>query len=426
MNKNKKIIIVGAGIAGLAACNELTKCGFETMLLEARDRIGGRISTDYTLGIPIGRGAAWIHGVDGNPITELANKFNVKMAASDLDKFRRYDGKGNIISIEDVGHFNDRFETLLKKAKEFSYQSRQDISLAAALSPFINLSKLSPVEKALLEMKLAYFEGYTGANYESLSARHWDAEEIWPGHTCFLINSYQPILEGLQKNCRIHLNTVVKEINLHRNHVEVKTENTSFNADAVLITVPLGVLKKNSIQFTPPLSGKKQEAIHRVGMGIFNITAIKFPRVFWPKEPHAFFFAQLDALSIPVFFNLYHFHKQPILLGYSGGERAKRLEKLSDIELVEKTMQNFKQFYGMKLPEPESYFNTRWSSDPFSYGSYSYLPVGASSSDYDLIAAPINNQLFFAGEATHSRYPATTHGAWLSGMREAARLRGQV
>jgi monoamine oxidase len=134
------------------------------------------------------------------------------------------------------------------------------------------------------------------------------------------------------------------------------------------------------------------------------------------------FFLPPDTLSIPVFFNLHNFTKQPILVGYSGGERARQLENFSDIEIIEKTKQYFKKIFGTKIPDPESYTNTRWSQDPFSYGSYSYIPPGASINDYQTIAEPIANKIFFAGEATSAQHSATTHGAYLSGIREADRI----
>src|SRR5207253_7362468 len=133
-----------------------------------------------------------------------------------------------------------------------------------------------------------------------------------------------------QKHCSIKLNTVVKEINIQKNNVEIKTDNNTFDADAVLVTVPLGVLKKNLIQFNPPLPAEKQKAINRLDMGVFNITAIKFEKAFWPKEPHILFFTQFDKPSIRVFFNLYHFSENPIIVGFSGVENAKQLEKLSE------------------------------------------------------------------------------------------------
>jgi monoamine oxidase len=397
--------------------------GFEVTILEARDYCGGRIRTDYSMGIPLGLGASWIHGKESNPIAELAQQFDAKIIAADPGQFVFYDQNNNPISQHDIQKFNERFELLLSEAKKLAFQSKEDISLADALSKFITLDQLTPLEQALFKSKILFFEGYIGANYESLSARYWDAEEAIPGENCYVLSSYQPILEGLSSNCSIEFNTVVTEINTKKDRVEIKAGNANFDADMVLITVPLGVLKKNHINFHPPLPESKQKAIQKLGMGIFNITAIKFAKPFWPKEPHAFFFTQFDDLSIPVFFNLHHFNEQAMLLGYSGGDRARRLEKMSDEELIEKTIQNFRTCYGINLPEPEAMVNTRWLSDSFSYGSYSYLPVGASNADYDLMSIPVDNKLFFAGEATHSKYPATTHGAFLSGIREAERIK---
>jgi len=419
----KKIIIIGAGIAGLAAYARLIEYGFDAMILEARDRCGGRILTDDTLGIPLSGGAAWIHGIDNNPITMLAKRFHANMAPVNLNKFATFDRHGQIISQNIIQQFNEKFEQLLKQAKKLAYDSKHDISLATALSTFIENEKLSPTEQDLFKRKLMFFEGYIGANYEFLSARHWDQEEIWPGDNCFLTSSYQPIIDGLLQNCLVKLNTIVTNINTRENDIEIVSENTVFYADAVIITVPLGILKKNFIKFNPPLPIAKEKAIEHLDMGLFNITAIKFPTAFWQKEFQLMFFTQFDDSSIPTFLNLYHFIQQPILLGYSGGKTARQLENFSDEEIIEKTMQNFKKIYGTELPEPESYFTTRWSSDPFSYGSYSYVPAGASGDDYEAIAKPIANRLFFAGEATCSKHPATTHGAYLSGIREAERIK---
>lgn len=419
---NKKIIIIGAGVAGLAACTRLTEQGFDAMILEARPHCGGRIWTDHTLGIPIGRGASWIHGIEGNPITELAERFPAKLVAVDPNQFTTFDRNRIPIPSNEVQNFNIKFDRLLKKAKELAFHSKSDISLSSALSGFIQAENFSPREWDLFENKLRFFEGYIGASYDLLSARHWDQEEAWPGENCFVATSYQSIIEGLQKSCVVRLNTIVTTIYSRDNGVEIVTDNAVFRADAAIITLPLGVLKKNVVAFDPPLPTRKQKAIQRLGMGLFNITAIKFPTPSWPKEPHAMLFTQLDDSSISLFFNLYHFTQQPILIGYNGGQRALQLENYSDKELIEKTMFNFQKYFGSEFPEPESYLNTRWAQDPFSYGSYSYLQTGSSSDDYKAMAEPVSDRLFFAGEATCSKHPATTHGAYLSGIREAERV----
>lgn len=416
------MIIVGAGIAGLSACNRLTEYGFDVKILEANHYIGGRILTDYSTGIPIGLGASWIHGITNNPINRLANENHTDLVTVDPTKFTVFDRHGDPIPPDIIKQFDTKFNHLLEKSQQYSFQTKTDLSLSSALLHFVDIERFSPVEKDLFKIKLNYFEGYIGASYQLLSARHWNQEHAWPGANCFLTNSYQPIVDGLAKQCDILLNTRVTAIHSQKNTIQVITENTIFNADIVLITVPLGVLKKNAIQFSPALSVEKQHAIDNLAMGLFNITALKFPHAFWPNESQILFFTQFNNHSISTFFNLHHFIKEPIIIGYSGGECAKKIETLSDTELVKQTMDNFNDFFGKNIPEPESFITTRWSQNPFSYGSYSYIPVGASGDDYEALAKPESNRLFFAGEATSSIYPATTHGAYLSGIREAERI----
>jgi monoamine oxidase len=120
---------------------------------------------------------------------------------------------------------------------------------------------------------------------------------------------------------------------------------------------------------------------------------------------------------------LHHFIKEPILIGYSGGDNARRLETYSDKAVIDIIMRDFKKLFGHDIPAPTDYVNTRWSHNPFSYGSYSYLKTGSSPTDYDVMAQSVSDRLFFAGEATSSKYPATTHGAYLSGIREAKKIK---
>ncbi len=97
-------------------------------------------------------------------------------------------------------------------------------------------------------------------------------------------------------------------------------------------------------------------------------------------------------------------------------------EKLSDNSIVGEAMRILKDMFGNNIPNPSAIFRTKWAEDPYSFGSYSYIPVGASGQDYDMMAEPVANKLFFAGEATHRQFPGQTHGAYLSGMREAERI----
>lgn len=422
---NKKIIIIGAGIAGLAAAKRLSEYGFDCLILEAKNQAGGRMITSHELGTPISRGASWIHGIDGNPIAELAKQFHVSMQPFESSQMTMYDHQGSVISSTEINEFDSMFDELLKQAKITTSQKGKDISLSDSLSSLIASAHFSPIKQDLFKAKLNYFQGYLGADYHLLSALHWDQEEIWPGEHCFLIDTYHPIIDGLTRHTVLQFNSIVKEINLQDNGVQIITEQNNYTADAVVITTPLGVLKMNSVVFNPPLPEDKKQAIQRIGMGLLNIVALKFPSIFWPKSNSSMFFANVDDLSISFFLNLYSFVQQPILIGYCGGDKARYLENLPDEVFIKKIIDNFKKTFGEKVPDPESYFITRWGRDPYSYGAYSYPAIGSSVKDFDKLAEPVHNRLFFAGEATSGKHFATTHGAYLSGIREAKNIKNR-
>lgn len=421
--KFKQVIIVGAGIAGLAACSRLKEYGFDPLILEARDRVGGRIHTTNELGIPISKGAAWIHGVDDNPMTQLAKQFHIHMKSVDPEQFVIFDQSSKLISLEIVQTFNRQFEGMLQQAKQVARKNGKDISLANALSNLVASAKFSSVENDLLRAKLNFFQGYIGDDYQFLSALNWDQEEIWPGDNCFLTDTYCPIIDGLASNCDIQLNAVVTEIRWQNQTIEVITEHDHYIAEAVIITLPLGVLKTNSVLFTPPLPQNKSYAIQRIGMGLLNVIVMRFPNVFWPQEKQGMSFAQFDANTTSFFLNLYALMQEPILIGYCGGDKARYLESIADDIAIQRIMESLRNEFGRNIPNPESYFITHWASDPFSYGSYSYAATGSSLSDFEALAEPLANRLFFAGEATLGKHLATTHGAYLSGIREAERIK---
>jgi polyamine oxidase len=419
---NKKILIIGAAIAGLAACKYLNEHGFDTRILEARNYCGGRIKINHDLGVPIAEGALFIHGIDGNPITELAQTFHAEMRKTNPSTMVMYGRDNKPVSLEKSDEFRTIFDAFLQQAKNKALASAQDMSLDQALSTIIDKNDLTDLEQDLLLALTIFHVGYFAASSEALSARHWDQDEGWTGDNVFLINSYENIINGLALSCSVTFDAVVKKINLHKDQVEIVTQDSVFTADAVIVTVPLGVLKQGDIEFNPCLPLKKQQAISHLAMGLLNLLVMRFPNAFWSEANQSMLFTSFDDESFPTFMNLQKYTNEPILIGFSGGDSAKHIEAMSDEEVIAKTISNFKKVFGDDVPHPESFFRTRWFTDPFSYGSYSFTPVGGSSEDYEELGKPVDNRLFFAGEATSVRHPATTHGAYLSGIREAERI----
>ena len=197
----------------------------------------------------------------------------------------------------------------------------------------------------------------------------------------------------------------------------------------VLVTVPLGVLKKGSIKFNPELPPQKQDAIKRLGFGLLNKVAMLFSHDFWGGEIDTFGHLTEDSSQRGEFFLFYSYSSVsggPLLVALVAGESAIKFEKSSPVDTVERVLNVLRGIFspkGIDVPDPLQVICTQWGTDKFTYGSYSYVAIGSSGDDYDVLAESVGDgRVFFAGEATNRRYPATMHGALLSGFREAANI----
>ena len=182
----------------------------------------------------------------------------------------------------------------------------------------------------------------------------------------------------------------------------------------------MGVLKAGDVEFSPPLPADKQRAIDRIGMGAMNKLYLIFDDMFW-DDVTLINYMSSDGSPMWEFFNLNGFGK-PILLGFTAGDHARQVEQLSDEQIVSEAMSHLEKMYGDETLQPVDYLRTKWSSDPFAKGAYSYAGVGTLESDYAALAAPVMDRVFFAGEATYIENLATVNGAYLSGLREAANI----
>jgi monoamine oxidase len=156
-------------------------------------------------------------------------------------------------------------------------------------------------------------------------------------------------------------------------------------------------------------------------MGLLDKVALRFDQSFWPKQ-HILAFLSDRADQWPDVFNWQPMCGQPLLVGFKSGRSARADEGRTDEEVVGSLMRQLRSAFGAQTIDPVAWHVTRWASDPLAGGSYSYLRVGASPDDYDILAEPVGDRLFFAGEATNRAHSATVHGAYLSGLREARRI----
>uniref|UniRef100_A0A3Q3LKE1 Lysine-specific histone demethylase n=1 Tax=Mastacembelus armatus TaxID=205130 RepID=A0A3Q3LKE1_9TELE len=308
---------------------------------------------------------------------------------------------------------------------------------------------LSSRDRQILDWHFANLEFANATPLSTLSLKHWDQDDDFEftGSHLTVRNGYSCVPVALAEGLDIKLNTAVRQVRYTASGCEVIAVNTRsttqtfiYKCDAVLCTLPLGVLKQQppAVQFVPPLPEWKTSAIQRMGFGNLNKVVLCFDRVFWDPSVNLFGHVGSTTASRGELFLFWNLYKAPILLALMAGEAAGIMENISDDVIVGRCLAILKGIFGSSaVPQPKETVVTRWRADPWARGSYSYVAAGSSGNDYDLMAQPITPgpaipgasqpvpRLFFAGEHTIRNYPATVHGALLSGLREAGRIADQ-
>jgi monoamine oxidase len=254
---NKTVIVIGGGIAGLAAAKKLKDKGFKVIVLEAQEKIGGRLRTDRSLGIAFDEGASWIHGPTGNPITNLASQAGANTYLTADDNLEVFDNNGTAYTDTFLDTQYTQFENALIAVKGASTLTQSFETIFNSLYPSQANSRLWKY------MLSAYLEFDTGGDISKLSSKYFDDDEVFTGKDLIITNGYDKVANLLGQSLDIRLNSRVTEINYAATKSLVKTNGTVIEADYVIVSVPLGVLKNNSIAFTPALPDIKLSAIQK-------------------------------------------------------------------------------------------------------------------------------------------------------------------
>jgi len=408
------VIVIGAGIAGLAAARRLVELGYETIVLEADSAPGGRVKTDWSLGAPFEVGAGWIHGPEGNPISELADAAEAKPFVTDDESYRVFTANGDAVSTDDIETGYERLEDLYAAIDD---EFDADQALSKAIARMGGKLQSDPVVNW---MTSAYTEFSTGGPIDKLSAYYFDEDGVYPGEDVVLLNGYDTIIKQMAGELDIRLNTRVTSIAYEKGDgALVSTEAGDFESSFVICTVPLGVLKAGDIEFDPPLPKSHRRGIDGIGMGNVTKLALKFDEAFWPEDVQYFGLMTETRGRWNYFLNYRTFSEENILLGLCVGGYAEKAEAMSDQDMVADCMRAVRTMFGAEAPEPSGYLATRWSTNPNSRGAYSYSAVGSKPEHYDDLAKPVADTILLAGEHTGFEYHATVHGAYLSGLNAA-------
>jgi monoamine oxidase len=313
-----------------------------------------------------------------------------------------------------------------------------------AISQYRNIIDLTAQDYRLMNWHIANLEYSNATNYTQLSLGGWDidAGNEWEGKHTMVVGGYQSVPWGLAHSpskLDIRKDSAVKKITYDpqgTGAAKIECEDgISIDADYVVSTIPLGVLKHGNVTFDPPLPSSKMDAIGRLGFGILNKVILVYQEAFWdtnrdifgvlrnPLSRHSLKQNEYASQRGRCFqwFNVSNTSGIPVLLALMAGDAGFDTEYSNNDELVAEATGVLRSVYGGKVPQPVHAIVTRWGSDKFARGSYSSAGPSMQPDDYDTMARSVGN-LFFAGEHTTGTHPATVHGAYLSGLRAASEV----
>ena len=410
------VAIIGAGVAGLSAAYHLAQAGRRAVVLEARERVGGRILTQG--GVELG--AEFIHGRPKVTL-ELLRGAHIERTPLDGEHWQLVNGR-----LELMEDSSDEFRELIALAS----RKRGDRSVAS----FLDEVSHDPARRDAARWMRSVIEGFDAADPDIASLKsivsEWsggasiESEQARPvggygGMVDYMLHRIDPTL------VRIRRSTPVQHVLWSAAGAELTVSaeaSQAFEASAVIITVPLGVLQRADIDFDPPLEAKA-EAFSGLAMGPVHRVMLRYPTPIWEAflggPVRAGTFLHAPGEMFPTFWT--HDPGSPWLTAWCGGPRAARLDAGSDDTIIAAATRSARAMLSFKGPAPDpvaSQFHN-WQRDPWSQGSYTYVTVGGLKARKAL-AKPIDGVLFFAGEATDWSGEATTvAGAIRSGARAA-------
>jgi monoamine oxidase len=414
-----QVIIIGAGAAGLTAASDLAQAGISATVLEARDRVGGRMYSvrERDLPVAVEFGAEFMHGV-APELVELVKESG--STPRELCGTRWYAPAPG--TLQPAGGF-DAMQSVLDAVDEYR-------------GPDISFRTFTDSLPAADEAKIwatEYVEGFNAADaslisVHSLAEADRAAEQVEGDRLLCLNEGYSAIAEHLRRRVAdLRLSCPVQGIDWEPGRVRVCAAGSWFKSPRLLVTVPLGVWLAGSISFNPPLLGKVREARRLISGPAIRLT-VRFQSDFWVRlRPELRDLSMLHTRDpdFPTWWTTYPV-PSPLVTAWAGGPRADCLANHSRDQLVHKALNSLARILDVPYPKVQSEFVRAWThdwqADPFARGAYSYLPAGATDANAAL-AEPIDDTLYFAGEATNTAgMTGTVHGAVATGHRAAQEI----
>ena len=329
------VVVVGAGAAGLTAARELSDAGFRVIVVEARDRIGGRVWTSDRLGVPLDLGASWIHGVDGNPLSDLAAEVGAELLPTDYDN----------AAVRDAAGPTEVDESRLDALTDLAGSLDPTEPLGPAVDRLRGMA--DPRGRAELDFLIASeIETDLAADIEDLTPLAVEEGRELGGGDATLPGGYAGLLDAAGDDLDIRLGAVARSIGRSDTGVVVEGPTGAVSAEAAVVTLPLGVLAAGSVRFSPGLPPAARAAISRLRMGVLDKVYLRFPEPFWDTEAELIGYVGPPGGAWAAWLNMLPITGEPILAAFNAGSVAARLESRSDRRVVAEAMTALRAMYG--------------------------------------------------------------------------------
>lgn len=453
------VVIVGAGLAGLSCAQQLIREAndrYNVIVLEARDRLGGRVHTvDDGKGNSIELGANWIHGDKTNPLVELIKSQKLKGRKTSEDSVTIYRGnqKIGLLELLAINQKIKEIETVEKKAREDLMTDENWKGELGSYDPTISSEPIlkgaskkvqdqawfGPTKKAAViaekllvasrELQEAVnLQNKTDLGHFTYIDEKWLTYQRHEGEDFLISNGTKKVVEAFAANVKVELDSVVDSIHqdvtgLTEVKYQHKGESKSLQADYVVMTAPIELLKERKITFCPKLTDAKLEAIDKMNLGHVQKVILTFKEPYWDNTDFLIM-GEENMDDCMIMTNLHAVNpKTNTLIIWFAADKAKENQAKNPELLVDEVLNKLSQRYpDCTRQNLEKATCTNWSTDPYTKGAWSYLPVGSTMGAVHEFSKP-EGKVYFAGEHT-SPFMGSMHGAIESGQRVANQILG--
>ncbi len=427
-----RVLVIGAGIAGLTVANALAHADVDCVVLEARDRIGGRLHTADLGGGRVDLGGSWIHHPDGNPLRRFARQVGIACRTGNpLPSLSAFDcATGRWLSPVDI-------EESLIGVEERYHESLAGLqtrlgpaaSAAEGIETYLATTGLTgdPLRRARQALHASVEADAAGAAEDQSLTWLWTQAEYGGDYFGDLPEGgYAAVVGAMAAGLDVRQGWPVVRVEQAGGAVTVTSATGATETGShVVVTVPLGALKNDLPTFAPPLPPERAEVVRRLGFGRYEKVALRFDEPFW-REPgwsHLVLFRSEPAEPALWIFDLDAFSGVPILVCHTFHSATGHLSD-GPAAAARWVTGMISEALGRPCPDPVATAMTGWADDPYAAGAYTHVPPGSSNADLDVLGTPVAGRLLFAGEHTQSRRLGYADGAMTSGIREAKRLLG--